>query len=175
MDHTDPILSIVKARRSVRRFESRPLPEGAEQRLLEALVWAPSGGNAQPWHFVLVRSEQARRALSESALSQRFVAEAPLVVVVCADLDRARRAYGERGATLYCLQDTAAATQNMLLVAHAMGLGTCWVGAFRERDVASVLGLASHLRPVAIVPVGWPAEAPAAPGRRAVAEVSESR
>ena len=76
---------------------------------------------------------------------------------------------------LYCLQDVAAAVQNLLLLAHADGLGACWVGAFRERDVARVLTLPRHLRPVALVAVGVPAESPAPPQRRPPAEVTSRR
>ncbi|MBW2529101.1 MAG: nitroreductase family protein [Deltaproteobacteria bacterium] len=168
----DRLLKLVRARRSVRRFSSEPVSLDAEQRLLEAAIWAPTAGNAQPWCFVCVRSSEHKAQLCRAALQQRFIADAPLVVVVCADLDRAVRAYGERGASLYCLQDTAAATQNLLLAAHAMGLGSCWVGAFQETEVARVLGLEAHLRPVAVVAVGEPAEQPKAPARREVSAVA---
>lgn len=166
------LLTLMRSRRSVRKFKNDPLPEGAVAHLLDAAIWAPSGGNAQPWHFVLVRDDETKRQLAAVASSQRFLEQAPLVVVVCADLERAFKAYRDRGVQLYCLQDTAAATQNVLLAAHAMGLGACWIGAFREQPVADVLALAAHLRPVALVPIGIPDEDPRIPPRRAVAEVS---
>jgi nitroreductase len=166
------LLELLATRRSVRRFTAEPLAPEQEQRLLDAARAAPSAGNVQSWFFVRVRSPRLKAELCAAALSQRFVAEAPLCVVVCADERRAMQAYGERGATLYCLQDTAAATVHLLLAAHALGLGACWVGAFRERDVARVLELPEHLRPVAIVPIGVPAEQPSSPGRRPLDEVS---
>jgi len=172
---SDLLLSVIRGRRSIRRFTGEPLPAGAEQQLLEAMVWAPTGGNAQPWHFVRVKSPELRRELAAAALNQRFIAEAPLVMVICVDVPRAERAYGARGVSLYCLQDTAAATQNLLLMAHALGLGSCWVGAFDERRVARVLQLGAALRPVALVPMGVPAQQPRAPGRRPVTEISEER
>ncbi|MBI4703115.1 MAG: nitroreductase family protein [Deltaproteobacteria bacterium] len=177
MPEHDPahLLDLIRSRRSVRRFRPDPLPDGAAERLLAAMVLAPSAGNAQPWHFVCIAEPRLRQELAAAALRQRFVADAPLVVVVCVDEARAARAYGERGVSLYCLQDTAAAIQNMLLVAHAMGLGTCWVGAFDEQAVAQVLELRDGLRPVALVPVGVPAERPRMPPRRPVGEVSEWR
>jgi nitroreductase len=177
MSHVDveDLLSLLRSRRSVRRFSPDPLPLAAEERLATALVWAPSAGNAQPWHFVRVGDEQTRRQLAQAALGQRFIAEAPLVVVACVDLERAHQAYGERGVSLYCLQDVAAALQNLLLTAHALGLGACWVGAFHEQDVTRALALPHHLRPVALVPVGVPAETPSPPVRRPVAEVTSER
>jgi len=166
------LLELLATRRSVRRFTAEPLAPELEQRLLDAARAAPSAGNVQPWFFVRVRSPELKTELCAAALSQQLVAEAPLCVVVCADKRRALDAYGERGASLYCLQDTAAAATHLLLAAHALGLGACWVGAFSEHDVARVLGLPEHLRPVAIVPIGLPAEHPSSPGRRPLDEVS---
>ncbi|HIE48213.1 TPA: nitroreductase family protein, partial [Candidatus Bipolaricaulota bacterium] len=149
-------------------------PELLDQ-LLEAARWAPSAGNAQPWRFVVVGSEELKEGLVRAALGQRFLAQAPVVIVVCADLTRARQAYGSRGETLYCLQDTAAAVQNLHLAAFEQGLGTCWVGAFDEAEVARLLGLPPGLRPVALVPVGYPAETPAPRPRRPLSEIVEYR
>ncbi len=171
----DEVFALISTRRSIRHFTNEPLPPGTTTSLLEAMVLAPNGGNAQAWHFVCVESAQLRQDLATAALSQSFIAAAPLVIVVCVDLPRAARAYGQRGVALYCLQDTAAAIQNLLLMAHGMGLGGCWVGAFRERSVAQLLELPEHLRPVALVAVGVPAEQPPMPTRRELAEVSERR
>ncbi len=171
----EQLLEVIRTRRSVRRFLPRALPPEAISHLVEAFRWAPTGGNAQPWRLVIVRSEAVRAKLGEAAQSQSFVAQAPVVIVVCVDRDRARKAYGNRGEALYCLQDTAAAIENLLLMAHAMGLGACWVGAFRETSVSEVLGLPSHLRPIAIVPVGWPDGTPPAPRRRTAPEFVEER
>ncbi|NIP67456.1 nitroreductase family protein, partial [Candidatus Bathyarchaeota archaeon] len=101
-----------------------------------------------------------KRSLSQAALNQTFIEEAPVVIVVCVDKDRSGWRYGRRGTDLYCLQDTAAATQNLLLAAHALGFGACWVGAFREEKVKEILKTPDRVRPVAIVPVGHPAEKP---------------
>lgn len=171
----DSLLALMRSRRSVRKFAGAPLPDGCEAKLLEAFVWSPSGGNAQPWHVRIVRDADRKQRLCNAALSQQFVAEAPVVYVVCADLQRAFKAYKQRGVELYCLQDTAAATQNMLLAAHAMGLAACWVGAFREKSVVEILELPEHLRPVALVPVGLPAQEPRTPPRRPVEEIVSER
>lgn len=169
------ILEAVRTRRSVRRFLDSPVPPEVLEELLNAAIQAPSAGNAQPWRFIVVRERKVREALVPAALGQGFLAEASVVIVVCADLERARKAYGERGITLYCLQDTAAAVENLLLVATARGLGTCWVGAFDERKVSEVLRLPENLRPVVLVPVGKPGETPKPRPRRPLSEVVEYR
>jgi nitroreductase len=146
----------MEARRSVRAFDrQRDVPSDEVTRLLHAATRAPSAGNCQPWRFFVVRDRETKNALARAALNQWFLSEAPVVVVVCADPERSARRYGDRGRYLYSLQDTAAATENLLLAAVASGLGACWVGAFDEAAAAEVLDLSSHLRPVAIVPVGY--------------------
>ena len=92
--------------------------------------------------------------------------------MVCADSPRSEQRYQERGRALYCIQDTAAAIQNILLCAKEAGLGTCWIGAFNETNCAEVLNLNDNLRPVAIIPVGYPANEPPAPRRRPIDEVT---
>jgi nitroreductase len=86
------------------------------------------------------------------------------VAVACADLRIASR-YAERGMALYCIQDTAASVQNLLLAAQDLGLGTCWVGAFKEEAVKEILNMPDYIRPVVLVPVGYPAKTPKAPDR----------
>jgi nitroreductase len=169
------LVEIIKGRRSIRRFKPDVIPEEDLVRILEAATWAPSAGNAQPWRFIVVRGPELKRKLVAAALGQGFIAEAPVVIVVCADLERARRAYGDRGVGLYCIQDTAAATQNLLLAAHAKGLGACWVGAFSEDEVRGALSLPQELRPVAIVPLGHPDQEPRPRPRRPLDEVVEYR
>lgn len=155
------IFECIKGRRSVRAFTSDPVREEDLKKILEAAIHAPSAGNLQSWEFVMVRDKDRKLQLAKAALNQTFIAEAPVVIVVCANLARSGRIYGERGRTLYCIQDTAAATQNILLTAYALGYGTCWVGAFREEDLRKILKLPSDVRPVAIIPIGRPAESPA--------------
>jgi len=149
---------VLQARHSVRHFDPG-IPVSAEtvDRLLQAATAAPSAGNRQPWHFYVVRDPGARRDLAAAAFGQGFVAQAPVVIVVCADAEQSAERYGQRGRQLYCLQDTAAATAHILLAAVALGLGSCWVGAFDEGEAAHVLDLPAHHRPVAILPIGKPA------------------
>lgn len=157
-------------RASIRRFKQDAVPEEAIQALLKAAIEAPSAGNCQPWHFYVVRNGERKQKLCADAYNQRFIAEAPLVIVVCAELERSAARYGERGTELYCLQDTAAAIENMLLCAVEHGLGACWCGAFDDAAVGRTLALPKNRRPVAILPVGYPAGAGKKPARRAMKE-----
>jgi nitroreductase len=169
------ILDIIINRRSVRDFTDQQIPESAIDALTEALRWAPSAGNLQSRKFYFVFNEDIRNKLAQSGLRHDFVsfiARAPLVVVACADLGISSR-YGERGKHLYCIQDTAASVQNLLLAAHDLGLGTCWVGAFKEEEVKEILNLPDNHRPVVIIPVGYPAQTPKAPPRVSKVEAVE--
>ncbi len=161
------ILDTIKNRRSVRDFTNEEISGSAIEALVDALRWAPSAGNLQSRKFYFLFNEDVRNKLAQTGLKQDFVsfiAHAPLVVVACADRQIASR-YGERGIHLYCIQDTAASIQNLLLAAHELGIGACWVGAFKEEKVREILNLPDNLIPVAIVPVGYPARIPKAPDR----------
>jgi nitroreductase len=165
------VFEAIRGRRSIRAFESREVSDELVERLIEAARWAPSAGNIQPWEFIIVRKPEIKRKLAEAALWQSFIEEAPVVIVVCADEVRSAQGYGMRGKTLYCIQDTAAATQNIHLAAYSMGLGTCWVGAFREDQVEKTLKTPAGIRPVAIIPVGYPAEKPSPRSRRSLKQI----
>ena len=144
----------IKGRRSIRNFKKQNIPEETITQLIEAASYAPSAGNIQPWQFIIIRKPAIKKKLAESALNQAHVEQAPIVIVVCADEKRSSMGYGTRGKTLYCLQDTAAATQNILLTAHSLGLGTCWIGAFNEDEARETVNAPEGVRPVAIIPVG---------------------
>lgn len=166
------IISIIKSRRSIRKFREDNIPDEVINKLLESAIYAPSEGNLQSWKFYVIREKRTKVQIAKAALEQFFINEAPVVIVVCADLI-ATSPYGAKGINLYCIQSTAAAIQNILLTAHAAGLGTCWVGAFDEEEVSKILRLPSSLRPVAIIPVGYPAEKPRVPYRKKLSDVTK--
>ncbi len=153
------VYGAVKGRRSIREFEEKDISGDALERLADALLSAPSAGNLQSRKFYFVTNPDMKKEIAGAALKQNFIASAPLVVVACADT-RIERKYGERGVNLYSIQDAACSVMCMMLVAHELGLGSVWVGAFNEQEVANVLRIPASLRPVAIVPVGYPANVP---------------
>jgi len=164
------VLEAIRGRRSIRAFKSDDVSPEIVEKLLDAASWAPSAGNIQPWEFIVVRKPEIKRALVEAALDQTFIEEAPVVIAVCANKNRSSQGYGIRGKTLYCLQDTAASIQNIVLTAYSLGLGTCWVGAFREEEAREILKIPEGIRPVAIIPVGYPAETPSPRNRRPISQ-----
>ncbi|MEW6571095.1 MAG: nitroreductase family protein [Nitrospirota bacterium] len=166
------IFRAVKERRSIRDFQKREIPEEIINKLMEALIWAPSAGNLQSRKFYFVKNESVKRKIAAAALNQNFIAEAPLVIVGCTD-SRISYKYGERGINLYSIEDVAASIMGMMLVAHEKGLGSVWIGAFRENDVSKILSMPRYLRPIAIVPVGYPSKVPNPPQRVSKREAVE--
>ncbi len=166
------LFEAIYRRQSIRSFEDKDVSDEVIKRLIAAACQAPSAGNLQTWRFYVVRERESKEELARAALNQRFVSQAPVVVVVCADLALAAAGYGERGVELYAIQDTAAAVENLLLAAYGEGLGTCWVGSFDEEEVREILRIPSSWRPVAIIPIGYPRRVERKPRRKTVDEVT---
>lgn len=145
----------IEKRESTRNFLSTPLTYGTIREILCFANMAPSAGNLQARDFIVVDEEEKKEALAHAA-GQTFVKDAPAIIVACANYERIAP-YGERGRNVYVLQDVAAAIQNILLIAADYGLATCWVGAFDEENVSHVLHLPSHVRPLALIPIGYAA------------------
>jgi len=152
------IFEVMMARRSVRKFEKTPVDDKLIGVLLYMATQSPSAGNVQEWEFVVVKDEDLKKKISDVALHQDFLVDAPAVIVVCANLEKISLKYGKRGELLYSIQDTANAAMSILLSVHALGLGSCWVGAFDEERVKDILELPEKLRPLVILPIGYPAE-----------------
>ena len=154
------VFECIEKRRSIRSFKSTPLPEEDVRKILRAGIMAPSAGNIQPWEFVVTTKEDLKMRLAAAAFGQYWMAEAGVIITVCIVEEESATYYGTRGKNLYCIQDTAAAVENMLLAATALGYGSCWVGAFDEIEVRKVLKMPKEVRPVAMIPIGVPAESP---------------
>ncbi|HOK47272.1 MAG TPA: nitroreductase family protein, partial [Bryobacteraceae bacterium] len=165
------IFCAMTQRRSIRRFHPEPIPDVLLNRVLEAAQWAPSAGNRQAFEIVLVRDRVRRTALARASLEQWFIAEAPVVLVFVAAPRHNRSRYGRRGAELYAVQDATIACAHAHLAAAALGLGSCWIGAFDEEAVAKLIGAEHDERPVAILPIGRPAEDPPPTSRRALEDL----
>ena len=151
------VADAIEGRTSIRAFKDEPIDDEIVQEALRLANLAPSAGNLQARDFIVVRDHRMKKLLMKAALGQDFVEAAPVVIVFCANLERIAH-YGDRGRQLYCLQDVAAAVQNAMLYLHSKGLGSVWVGAFDEDKAAAALNLPSHVRPVAMLPIGYPAE-----------------
>lgn len=159
------VFECIHGRRSVRKFLDIPVEWEKVGVILDAGVAAPSSGNLQNWKLIVVQDENKKKALADAALQQYWISTAPAIIVICAELRRIKQFYGVRGERLYSIQNCAAVAENMLLAAHALGLASCWVGAFDEDMVARTLSIPddAEIRPQIMLPIGYPDETPAKP------------
>jgi len=153
---------VVRRRAMIRSYKSDPVPEEKIQRLLKYAVRAPSGGYLQPWEFIVVKNPDVRTALAKAAMNHTAVATAPVIIVTCADIQRAGSGQGARG-SFVSLIDTAFASLLILLGAVEQGLGACFVASYNAEEVVKVLELPPHVRPVGLITIGYAAEAPQKP------------
>ncbi len=165
------VLEAITSRVSITAYRDSGVDREQVARLLEAARWAPSAGNMQIAEYIVVEDDDLLEKLSTYAHNQPHVREAPLALVILADVEKAERNYDDRG-ELYALQETGAAMQNVLLEAHDQGLGAAWVGAFDEEQVRALLEVPDRLRPVAIVTVGHPAEEPEQPHKYDITSIT---
>ncbi len=168
---TKDVIAAILERRSTRKFKSDKIPAATVGRLIDAARWAPSAGNIQAWRIIVVYNQEKKEQLVPAALGQKFLAQAPVVFVICALPEQSAKRYQERGRNLYVIQDTAAMVQNILLAAEGYGLGSCWMGAFDENAVNEVLELPKDYRPVAIIPIGYSDGERQAPARLAAEDM----
>ncbi len=145
----------IMTRRSIRAYTDQPVSEELIRKLLAAAMSAPSAGNGQPWQFIVTTERSLLDALADLLPFGKMLKQAPLAVTVCGDAKGQPR----EG---YWVQDCSAATENLLLAAHALGLGAVWLGVYpREDRVASVrqiLGIPDHVTPLCVIAVGYGAQ-----------------
>ena len=157
-------------RRSIRKYESRSISRDLILRLLEAAETSPSAGNLRARRYFVVIKQEIRKVLAISAYGQSQAENAPVLIVICSDIERSRRRYGDRG-NLYSIQDATVAAMCLLLKAYDLGLGACWIGAFDEEIIRETLDLGTSIVPIAMISIGWPAEQPTSPPKRQIEEV----
>lgn len=163
---------VVKERRSVRQFTTEEVDKEVIYDILELGHKAPSAGNLQARDFILINSPTTKKKLKKAAYGQEFVKECPWVIVVCANKERSAKRYGDRGRSLYSIQDASAAVENILLAVTDRGLGAVWVGAFDEGGVSNILDIPDEVRPVALIPIGHPKSKPNVPKKMDVEKIT---
>ena len=150
-------LDFIFGRRSIREYSSNKVTDEMVQKLLEAAMAAPSAVAKDPWRFVVIRNRQKLSQITAALPNGQMLASAALGIAVCGDLEAAH----ERQLS-YLLQDCSAAIENLLLCAHVLGLGACWLGVHPREDrvqhIKEILGLPASVIPVACISVGYPAE-----------------
>ena len=151
-------MDTIFSRRSIRKFKDAPVELFLLGKVLNAGFLAPTAGNLQDFRFMVVTDPALKNGIAQACLDQLWIARAPQVIVIFSEFTKTKRFYGIRGERLYTIQDCAAAAMNMLLAAHDLGLGACWVGAFDEDRICSVLGVPDYARPQVVIPIGYPDE-----------------
>ncbi len=154
-------------RRSIRAYTGQAVEDEKLAAVLEAARWAPSASNRQEWVFIVVRDLQIRRALVNACNKQGFLAQAPLVLVVCSLAPQALMPCGQPRGTVDC----AIALTHMLLAAWGQGLGTCWIGDFDQAAVCQLLKVPDTASVVGLTPLGYPARLPGARPRKPIDHV----
>ena len=151
------VLNTIKNRRTIRKFKPNPIDDEMLQAILEAGRWAPSFSNLQPWRFIVIRDQGLKNLLDKAARESVLhlgINEAPVVILVCVD---------RRIDPLHAIETGAAATQNMTLAAHSLGLGAGWIGIWgteAEVSIQRIFKLPETVRAVSLVPIGIPDESP---------------
>jgi len=161
---------LVNGRQSVRAYASQPIEDEKLQKILEATNRAPSAGNFQSFEIYVVADEAKRKIVADATFDQKFIVQAPVSLIF--GMNPARCQY--QPAELYAMQDTTIACTFAMLAAHALGLSTCWIGAFIPAKVAAAAGLPDGITPVAILPIGYPAEQPERTSRRELSDIVHS-
>jgi len=162
----DVLNEIITSRRSVRSYQDKSVSDDIIKKIVDSVKFTPSAGNYQPWEIIVVKDYNMRKSIVNAAYNQEWMIQAPVFIVACVNDRLAGAVYGTRGKMLYGIQALAAAIENMLLTAEALGLGTCWVGAFAEITVARLLECPEYVRPCAIITLGYPKGATHMPARQ---------
>ena len=170
------LMDIIKGRRSIRRYQDRPVLEEDLRQILEAVQWSPSWANTQCWEIIVVKEAATKEKLKE-ALTPRNPAsvgltEAPVVLAFCGKLQSAGYYKGQATTKLgdWYLFDLGIATQSLCLTAHSLGLGTVIIGSLEHDKAKAILGVGEGYELVALIPVGYPAKESSAPKRREINE-----
>ncbi len=148
------VMEAIFTRRSIRKYSGQPVPDELIKELLEAAMCAPSAGNRQPWHFIVINDHKIIDEIPKYHRYAQMLGEAAVAIVVCCDVTLERSGLG--------FEDCSAATQNILLAAHAMGLGAVWLGIHvpegQEGPTQKLLNIPGNIKPVSIISIGYPAE-----------------
>src|SRR4030066_1122597 len=146
------VFTAINQRSSVRAYNTNDVEEDKLKKILEAARLSPSASNRQEWKFIVVRNRETRKKLAKAAFGQSFIGEAPVVIVACGTETKAIMGCGQPTHTV----DVSIACAFMILQAYELGLGTCWIGAFKEDEVKKILKIPEEVRVVAMTPLGYP-------------------
>ena len=161
------VFTAISQRSSVRAYKDTDIEEDKIEKILEAARLSPSSSNRQQWKFIVVKNKETRKKLANAAFGQSFIGEAPVVIVACGTESKAIMACGQPAYTV----DLSIALSFMILEAWELGLGTCWIGAFKEEEVKKILKIPEHVRVVAMTPLGYPNQPPSQKSRKGLDQI----
>jgi nitroreductase len=161
------VFTAISQRYSVRAYKTTNVEEEKLKKVLEAARLSPSASNRQAWKFIVVRDKETRRKLARAAFGQSFIGEAPIVIVACGTESKAIMGCGQPTHTV----DVSIACAFMILEAYELGLGTCWIGAFKEDETKKILNIPEYVRVVAVTPLGYPDQAPTKKSRKSLNQI----
>lgn len=161
------VFNAIEKRRSIRKYLTKDVEEYKIDKIIESARIAPSAANRQEWKFVIVKDQDTRTKLVDACHGQKFIAEAPVFIAACSTESEKVMPCGQYAYTV----DLSIALSFMILEATELGLGTCWLGAFNEDDVKSILNIPEEIRLVGLTPVGYPDEDPAPRPRKTLEEI----
>jgi nitroreductase len=164
------LFDVFQERRSIRQFKPEIVRKEDLKRILEAARLAPSANNRQPWRFIIVRDKFRKERLAKAACNQDFIAEADVIVVTLGDPQASPKIKFENKRIPH-LQDPMIAVEHMVLAATALGYGTCWIGAFREKEVKHILKVPRRFHVISLLPIGVPAQFPSPRPRKEIREI----
>jgi nitroreductase len=153
----------IQKRRSIRNYKARAVEWNLIAEVLDAGRLAPSAGNIQNSSFLVIRDLDKRKKIAEYCHEEEWIAKAPVHIIICSDSTRLRRLYGDKHGSLYAIQNSAAAIQNMLIRAKSLDLGTCWIGATKEEKLKELLKIPEEVKLFAIITLGYPKTEPRVP------------
>jgi len=158
-------LQFLKKRRSIRSFQEKMISEKEIQMILEAGRWAPSASNRQPWEFIVVKNEEKKQALARTAVYGKFIGTAPLIIAIIGKVNQNPRWY---------IQDTSLVSMNMMLMAWALGIGTCWIGTMDRDKAKKILELGKNDFVLTLLPMGYiKGEIPKATNRKPLEKITK--
>jgi nitroreductase len=161
------VFTAISQRSSVRAYKGTDVEEDKLRKILEAARLSPSASNRQEWKFIVVKNKETRKKLAKACFGQSFIAEAPVVIVGCATESNSIMACGQPTYTV----DVSIACSFMILQAYELGLGTCWIGAFKEDEVKRILKIPEFFRVVALTPLGYPNHPPSQKSRKGFEQI----
>ena len=142
----EELLKFLRERRSIRKFQDKPIPEKEIQMILDAGRWAPSASNRQPWRFIVIKDQDILKKISESAIYGSFIKRAPLAIAIVGRVDENPNWY---------VQDTSLASMNMMLMAWSLNIGTCWIGSMDREKAKKILGIGQEDFLLTVLPMGY--------------------